>query len=185
MSTATFAPTLLVAMPQMQDPNFSRSVVLLWKQNDEGALGLVINQATDTPVTALVNLDPTPETDNGMPVWKGGPVEPEKGWLLLAFDPGSQDALKIDDKLYLSSSANVLCALIESEPEAADRGRFLMGYAGWTAGQLEAELAQSAWLMVEPSPELIFETEAELIWERAIRNLGVDPMALQEGGGVH
>ena len=80
--TSSLAPTLLVAMPQLQDPNFAKSVVLLCEHREEGAMGLVINRCTDTAASAIVQLEPPIERDSGMPVWIGGPVDPARGWLL-------------------------------------------------------------------------------------------------------
>lgn len=185
MADQFLAPTLLLAMPQLMDPNFSRSVVLLCRQEDDGALGLVINRPTDTLVSSIVQLDTPPAEESKMSVWVGGPVEPQRGWLLLGFDPGSPDALTIGEGLYLSASADVLRALMESEDESEKYGRFLLGYAGWSGGQLENELAQSAWLTADISRTLIFDTPPEQMWEAAIRSLGIDPFALQTGGGVH
>lgn len=185
MADQFLAPTLLVAMPQMVDPNFARSVVLLCRQEDDGALGLVVNRPTDTLVSSIVQLDAPPTEESKMSVWVGGPVEPERGWLLLGFDPGSPDALTIGEGLYLSASADVLRALLEAEDESEKYGRFLLGYAGWSGGQLENELAESAWLTADVSRSLIFDTPPEQMWEAAIRSLGIDPFALQMGGGVH
>jgi putative transcriptional regulator len=185
MAEISLAPTLLIAMPQMLDPNFSRSVVLLCRSEDDGALGLVINRPTETLVSSIVALENPPKDDSKMMVWSGGPVEPERGWLLLGFDPGSSDALAVGEGLYLSASADVLRALMESNDPTEKYGRFLLGYAGWAGGQLENELAQSAWLTAEVSRRLIFETPPEEMWEAAIRSLGIDPFALQTGGGVH
>lgn len=186
MSDGSLAPTLLLAMPQMLDPNFARTVVLLCRQEDDGALGLVVNRPTDTLVSSIVQLDsPVTEGTSKMSVWVGGPVEPHRGWLLLGFDPGSPDALTIGEGLFLSASADVLRALMESDDDSEKYGRFLLGYAGWAGGQLENELAQSAWLTADVSRELIFSTPPEQMWEAAIRSLGIDPFALQTGGGVH
>lgn len=185
MSGKSLAPTLLLAMPQMLDPNFARTVVLLCRQEEDGALGLVVNRPTDTLVSSIVQLDKPIEGDSKMAVWVGGPVEPHRGWLLLGFDPGSSDALTIGEGLYLSASADVLRAMMEAGDDSDKYGRFLLGYAGWAGGQLENELAQSAWLTADVSRDLIFSTPPEEMWETAIRSLGIDPFSLQTGGGVH
>lgn len=184
MDEKSLAPTLLLAMPQMQDPNFARSVVLLCKHEDEGAMGLVVNRATDTLASSVAVLDPPPQHDSGLRVWVGGPVEPQRGWLLLGYDPGADEAIDLGENCYLSASAQVLRRLIES-PGSDDAHRFMLGYAGWGGGQLESELAASAWLTVPVSKELIFRTPPERMWESAIRSLGIDPYALQMGSGVH
>lgn len=181
----SLAPTLLLAMPQMQDPNFSRSVVLLCKHSEEGAMGLVVNRQTATHASSLVELDPPPARDNGLAVWVGGPVEPERGWLLLCRDPARGETISVGQGLYLSASVEVLRGLIEADESETSQGRFLLGYAGWAGGQLESELAASSWLTADVSTSLIFHTPPERMWETAIRGLGIDPFALQSGGGVH
>ena len=85
----------------------------------------------------------------------------------------------------VSASAQVLRRLIEAEGQVRTEHRFFLGYAGWAGGQLESELAASAWLTVDVSRQLIFDTEPARMWEQAIRSLGIDPYALQMAGGVH
>jgi putative transcriptional regulator len=188
MDDSSLAPTLLLAMPQMVDPNFARSVVLLCKHEREGAMGLVVNRRTDTRAADMVVLDPPPKRDSGLEIWVGGPVEPQRGWLLLGYDPGTAESLHIGEGMYLSASADVLRRIIEDGEDSAKgalQHRFLLGYAGWGGGQLESELAASAWLTADVSKDLVFRTDPERMWETAIRSLGIDPYALQMGSGVH
>ncbi len=186
MSQSSLAPGFLLAMPQMTDPNFARSVVLLCRHDGDGAMGLVVNRPTSTLVSSVVAFEPPLRADRAqMRVWTGGPVEPHRGWLLLGFDPGGDHAVSIGPGLYLSGSADLLRRLLEEEPERAADARFLLGYAGWAGGQLEGELAASAWLTADADKDLIFHTDASLMWETAIRRLGIDPYALQLGSGVH
>jgi putative transcriptional regulator len=185
MTEKSLAPTLLLAMPQMEDPNFSRSVVLLCRHESEGAMGLVINRPTDTLVSSLVEFDPPPQHDNRMIVWAGGPVEPQRGWLVLGFDPGTGEAIEVAPGIYLSASQDLLRTLLGMNSAQAARSRFLLGYAGWGEHQLESELAASAWLTAEVSTDLVFATPADAMWEAAIRSLGIDPYSLQLGSGVH
>lgn len=185
MGESSLAPTLLLAMPQMMDPNFARSVVLLCKHEAEGAMGLVVNQPTETLASSVVDLDPAPRRDNGLHIWVGGPVEPQRGWLLLGYDPGTPDSITLAEGLYLSASAEVLRRIMEGPEEGGPEHRFLLGYAGWGGGQLESELAASAWLTVDVSKALVFGTAPERMWEAAIRSLGIDPYTLQMGAGVH
>jgi putative transcriptional regulator len=185
MAQNSLAPTLLLAMPQMQDPNFARSVVLLCKHEAEGAMGLVVNRQTDTLVSSVVELQPRPKRDSGLKIWIGGPVEPQRGWLLLGYDPGTPESINVGPDLYLSASGDVLRQLIDGDEPSRTQCRFLLGYAGWGGGQLESELAASAWLTVDVSRDLIFGAEPEHMWEQAIRSLGVDPYSLQMAGGVH
>ena len=185
MAENSLAPTLLLAMPQMQDPNFARSVVLLCQHESEGAMGLIVNRRTDTLASSVVQIESPLQRDSGLEIWVGGPVEPQRGWLLLGYDPQAPEAVEIGAGLYLSASAQVLRRLIEAEGQAHTAHRFFLGYAGWAGGQLESELAASAWLTVDVSRELIFDTEPARMWEQAIRSLGIDPYSLQMAGGVH
>ena len=183
--TGSLAPTLLLAMPQMQDPNFARSVVLLCRHEKDGAMGLVVNRKTEVRVSALAVLDPPLKRDNGLEVWIGGPVEPQRGWLLLGYDPAVPGTLDVGSGVYLCASTDVLRRVIEADASAESEHRFLLGYAGWGGGQLESELAASAWLTADVSKSLIFATPPEDLWETAIRSLGIDPYSLQMGSGVH
>jgi putative transcriptional regulator len=183
---AGLAPSLLLAMPQLQDRNFARSVVLLCEHGREGALGFVVNRPTDVRAAGAVVLDPPVERDNGLSLWTGGPVEPQRGFLLLGEDPGSHDSQRISDGLHLTASLDVLRRMLEAPPDqlAGQRCRLLLGYAGWGPGQLDAELAASAWLSAPLDPALVFDTPPEEMWTRAIRGLGIDPFALQPAPGV-
>jgi putative transcriptional regulator len=181
----SLAPTLLIAMPQMIDPNFARAVVLLCRHETEGAMGLVVNRPSDTLVSQLLDVDPPLKGDSGLEAWDGGPVDGQRGWLLLGHDPGDGDAVAIAPGLFISPSLATLRAAIERQPVELGDVRFFLGYAGWGGQQLEMELAQSAWLTADVSRELLFATPVEEMWEAAIRSLGIDPFALQMGGGVH
>jgi putative transcriptional regulator len=183
----SFAPIILLAMPQLRDPNFKRSVVLVCEHGDDGALGFVVNRPTDVRAAQAVALpEPPLRGDSGLCLWSGGPVEPQRGFLLLGHDPGVEDSEQITDGFHLTASLDVLRRLLETEPDALaqQRCRLLLGYAGWGPGQLDAEIAASAWLTVPPDAGLVFETPADVMWETAIRRLGIDPMSLHEAPGV-
>jgi putative transcriptional regulator len=179
----SLSPTLLLSMPQLQDPNFARTVVLLCEHAPEGAFGLVLNRPTDVPASSVVGLEPPVQVDNGIRLWVGGPVEPHRGWILLSEVPGGTDYRVIREGLYLSTSPTELRRVLEVAP--APKVRVLAGYAGWGPGQLDMELQASAWLTAEIELDLIFDVEPALMWESAIRRLGADPSLLQMGHGVH
>lgn len=181
--TQGFRPTLLLSMPQMQDPNFARTVVLLCDYLPDGAFGLVINRQTDFSASEMVKLDPPVVPGNHLPLFIGGPVQPERGWILVAEPPTEADFRTVVDGLYLSSSPSLLRRILEASPEP--RARVVAGYAGWGPGQLDDELAQSAWLMADVELDLVFEINAALMWETAIRRLGADPSMLHTSSGVH
>ena len=100
------APTLLLSMPQLLDPNFRRTVVLLCQHSDEGAWGLVVNRPTGKSAAMVVQLDPPIMQDSGMQLWLGGPVEPQRGCLLLGAEPDEDEYLRVCDGLYISGSSS-------------------------------------------------------------------------------
>ena len=178
-----FKPTLLLSMPQMQDPNFAKSVVLLCDYLPEGAFGIVLNRPTGMPASTMVKLDPPIDDSNELPLCIGGPVQPDRGWILVGDPPPGGDFRTIVDGLYLSTSPDLLRRVLRSRP--APRARVLAGYAGWGPGQLDEELAQSAWLMADVEVDLVFDVDSSVMWETAIRRLGADPSMLQTSPGVH
>jgi putative transcriptional regulator len=181
--TDTFQPTLLLSMPQLQDPNFAKTVVLLCDYVPDGAFGLVLNRPTEMPASAMVKLDPPVDDGNDLPLCIGGPVEPQRGWILLAEAPLGEEYRRIVDGLYLSTSPDLLRRVLAAQP--APRARVLAGYAGWGPGQLDEELAQSAWLMADVALDLVFDVDPAVMWETAIRRLGADPGSLHTSSGVH
>jgi len=176
-------PTLLLAMPQLDDPNFRHAVVLLCQHSEEGAWGVVVNRPTGQKAARAVQMEPPILGVSDLEIWVGGPVDPERGCILLGSDPKDDEAVRLADGLFLSGSAVLLRRLLEGE--APPRTRVFMGYAGWGPGQLEQEMQQSAWLFADADPELIFDTSAAEMWEAAIRRLGADPASLQVSSGVH
>lgn len=182
-TTETFRPTLLLSMPQLQDPNFTKTVVLLCDFVPEGAFGLVLNRPTEMAAVTMVRLEPEVEQGNDLPLCIGGPVEPGRGWILTADEPSEAEYRTIVEGLYLSTSPALLRRVLETRP--APRARVLAGYAGWGPHQLDEELAQSAWLMTDVALDLVFDTDPSLMWEASIRRLGADPSALHTSHGVH
>lgn len=181
--SATLAPSLLLSMPQLDDPNFARSVVLLCQHDTDGAFGLVLNRPVTTMARIVPQDDPDAATEQEVEVWIGGPVEPERSWILIS-DPGlDENAVRVCEGIYLSTSARVLQDAIAA-PNTA-RARLIAGYAGWGPGQLDDEVAASAWLTSDIALDLVFETPADEMWEQAIRRLGTEPGSLQLGSGVH
>ena len=167
----------------MQDPNFARTVVLLCDYLPDGAFGLVLNRPTDLPASDMVRLEPPVSAGNDLPLFIGGPVQPERGWILVGEPPDVPDFRTVIDGLYLSTSPELLRQVLQTQPPP--RARVVAGYAGWGPGQLDEELAQSAWLMADVQLDLVFDVDAPLMWETAIRRLGADPSLLQTSPGVH
>ncbi len=179
----TFRPTLLLSMPQMQDPNFARTVVLLCDYLPDGAFGIVLNRPTGNAASAMVHLEPPAARRNELPLFIGGPVQPGRGFILLGAPPETEEYRTVVDGLYLSTSPIILRRVLETRP--APRARVLAGYAGWGPGQLDDELAQSAWLMSDVDVDLVFDVEASRMWETALKRLGADPALLQTSPGIH
>ena len=183
MATESLAPVLLVSMPQMLDPNFSKTVVLLAEYSAHGAFGLVLNRRMDEPARAIVTADEPLNIHPGMYLFTGGPVEPTRAWILTANQSLDPEALEVMNGVYLSASPTLVRRTLEAEPDPATR--MVVGYAGWGAGQLDVELAEGSWLLAPVEGDLIFKTSAETMWEAAIRRLGAEPSMLQGSSGVH
>lgn len=181
----SLAPTFLLSMPQLTDPNFEQTVVLLCKHSEDGAFGLVVNRPVMTSGRIAVNLDPPFETDRSVQVWVGGPVEPQRSWMLVGkpLDEDDESGMAITEGLYLSTSPMLLRQTLEPNPPS--RVHLVVGYSGWGPGQLEAELAASAWLLSDVDPEIVFSVDPCEMWETAIRRLGAEPGTLQMSTGVH
>jgi putative transcriptional regulator len=195
-TSLSLAPALLLSMPQLMDENFHRTVVLLCKHSEEaGAFGLVVNRPLVTTGRVVVNVqsaasgetapDKTLSTDRDLEVWIGGPVEPQRSWILVGAQAEHEDevGMRIAEGLYLSTSPALLKRLLDPDPPT--NARLMVGYAGWGPGQLEAELQASSWLLSDVDRDLIFRTPPDRMWEAAIRRLGADPAALQMSRGVH
>ena len=182
---SSLAPCFLLSMPQLMDPNFSRTVVLLCKHREEGAFGLVVNRPLVTTGRVTVNLDPPASTDRELQVWIGGPVEPQRSWVLVGHeaDEAEEIGMRIADNLYLSTSPDLLRQMLDPAPPLL--ARLIVGYSGWGPGQLEGELEAESWLISDIDRDLIFDTPAERMWEEGIRRLGADPSSLHPSCGVH
>ncbi len=182
MANESLAPVLLVSMPQMLDPNFSKTVVLLAEYGAHGAFGLVLNRRMDEPARSIVTADEPLDIHPGMYLYTGGPVEPTRAWILTADAALDPEALEVLQGVYLSASPTLVRRTLEAEPNASTR--MVVGYAGWGAGQLDVELADGSWLLAPVDAELIF-ANVDSMWEAAIRRLGAEPSMLQGSSGIH
>lgn len=179
------APVLLLSMPQMTDPNFTRTVILLCDYTEDGAFGLVVNRQMDEPAWTMVKTEPPVKVDPDLRLWLGGPVDPQQTWVLMADSHGhDEEQREICPGLLLSVSKALTMELLQTP---TTRARLLVGYAGWGPGQLDQELASASWLTTDVDPALIFNTPPDDMWEAALRRLGADPAALHGHGrgGVH
>ncbi len=181
----SIAPGLLLSMPHLLDPHFTRAVVLMIEHSDEGSFGLIINQPSDMTVPSLLDqLDIEWRGDQTAPVWTGGPVMPQTGWVLHEPRPGADqtDTVEIARGIELSTSQERLREIALAPPS---RVRFLLGYAGWGPGQLASEMQQGSWLHADASPRLVFDIEPDEMWASALQSIGVNPASVAPGTGVH
>ncbi|TXK62677.1 YqgE/AlgH family protein [Alkalisalibacterium limincola] len=174
----------LIAMPAMADPHFSRGVALLCQHDAQGAMGLVVNRLSEYCLGDVLGQMGI-ETDSlalaRRPVLAGGPVNPERGFVLHD-DPRSFDStLVVRDGLYVTTSRDILEAMARDDGPA--RSLVMLGCAGWEAGQLESEILDNAWLTLEASEDLIFSEPLESRWQAAVARLGVDPGRLTDYAG--
>jgi len=174
----------LIAMPAMADPNFSRTVAYVAEHSEEGALGVIINRPIDLTVKDLFERVEIPFDRSDMathPVYFGGPVQTDRGFVLHRPTGEWQSSLRVADDVALTSSKDILLAL-SAEGKPTDV-LISLGYSGWSAGQLENELAQNAWLTVRADPRIIFEVPAEARFDAAVRLLGIDFANLSDIAG--
>ncbi len=174
----------LIAMPGLEDPNFSRGVTLLCQHSKEGALGITINRPSEFTLSELfsqVGLKCSRKQLSRQRVFAGGPVHRERGFVLHGPDRRYDSSVPVGPDILITTSRDIL------EDIAAGRGpeRFLvaLGYAGWSAGQLEEEIRENAWLNVMADAELLFDLPVEQRWAGAVARLGIDVGRLQPLGG--
>jgi putative transcriptional regulator len=160
------AGKLLVAARGLVDPNFRETVILLVEHNDEGSMGLVINRRSDVP---LARIFPNLKSTAGEPslIYVGGPVSPDGVLALVRSEAPKADTRRVVDDVYLIASPE---GLDEQLAAGTDRSRFrvYLGYAGWGPGQLERETTQGAWHVFRGEPAVVFDADAETVWERQI-----------------
>ncbi len=171
---------LLLAMPQMNDPRFHRAVIFVCVHDEKGAMGMVINQPLPSPdfgeVLSQVGISPDRVLDPGirdMPVLSGGPVQGVHGFLIHSSDFQQKDTIHVDDLFSISGTIDSLRSIVGGY--RPDKMLFTLGYAGWGPGQLEQELQDNVWLSAEAGYEIVFDTPAEEMWEKAFSVLGISP----------
>jgi putative transcriptional regulator len=176
---------LLIAMPGMADPHFEKSVIFMCAHSSEGAMGIMINK----PVAGLsfhdlmdkLELDVKPDTPN-FPVLYGGPVETGRGFVLHSGDYDSSEAtLPVSEDISLTATLDILRAMADGR--GPQHAIFALGYAGWTAGQIEDEIRRNGWIHCDCDPDLLFGAELDAKWSAALRKLGIDVSGLSSHAG--
>jgi putative transcriptional regulator len=184
MTTVNLTNHFLIAMPAMQDLNFSGTLTYICRHNEQGAMGLIVNRPTDITLVQLFNQIEVPlENDtfkDGL-VYLGGPVQTDRGFVLHSPVGDWRSTLKVNEHVALTTSKDILEEI--GKGSGADQLFVTLGYAGWDAGQLEEEIKLNSWLTVEANLEIIFNTPAERRLNAAIQLLGFDLSMLSDEAG--
>jgi len=174
----------LLAMPGMSDPRFVRAVIYVCAHTEEGAMGVVINRAIPDfsfiDLLQQLNIPSTPRCQQ-IQVQFGGPVESQRGFVLHSSDYIHEGTVVMNEAVALTATLEVLRDIaIGTGPS---RTLMALGYAGWSAGQLDEELRRNVWLTVDADPDVVFNFDLESKYDLALRSLGVDPALLSSEGG--
>lgn len=185
MQSINLTNHFLIAMPAMDDPYFSKSLIYIAEHNEQGALGIIVNRPIDMSLASLLEkielpFESTPELGN-LPVFFGGPVQTDRGFVLHRPVGEWQSTLAVTPEVGLTSSRDVLQAVArEGQPSEIV---VTLGYSGWSAGQLEHELSQNTWLTVPASSHILFDLPYEERLPSAMESLGIDFTHLSEQAG--
>lgn len=175
MQSVNLTNHFLIAMPNMADPYFAKSLTYICDHNENGALGIVVNRPIELTLGGLfeqIGLELHDDDKVDQPVFFGGPVQMDRGFVLHQPLGNWQSTLAMNELFGLTTSKDILVAV--GEGRGPDKMLVTLGYAGWEAGQLESEIAQNAWLTVEAASEIIFGMAPELRYDAAIHMLGID-----------
>lgn len=184
VDAASLKNQFLVAMPSLEDENFRHTVSLLCEHNDDGAIGLIINRPTELKLTTMLDqMSVEHEALNSEEhvVFWGGPVQPERGFVVHHAPGGWESCMKVADNLFITTSRDVLTAI--GRGEGPKQFMVTLGYAGWGAGQLETEMLQNAWLNTPVDSAVLFEVPARTRWQAATRLLGLEVTQLAGAAG--
>ena len=177
------ARCLLIAVPQLVDPNFYRSVVLLIEHTSEGSMGIVVNRPLELNVGEFCESQSMSFSgDDEEPIFQGGPVQTDRAFILHDSSQEGPETEVVMDDVRLSYSLESLGILAEDPPS---RLRIFLGYAGWGEGQLADEVTAGSWLVCAATPKLIFDVGPEEVWEESLRDMGIEPAQLMHSGAVH
>ncbi|MEE9926886.1 YqgE/AlgH family protein [Microvirgula aerodenitrificans] len=179
MSELSLSHHFLIAMPHMDDPFFARAVVYLCEHSERGAMGMVINRPSDMTMATLyrqigLTLDQPQFAD--LPVYYGGPVQSDRGFVLHEPIGNWQSTLTVTDDVAMTTSKDILTDT--GKGQGPERFIVTLGYAGWEAGQLEHELSHNGWLTVPADMRIAFDLPPEDRYDAAMKLLGFDPLAL-------
>lgn len=175
----------LIAMPGMGDPNFAHGITFICQHSEDGAMGLVVNRLSDFRLGDVLQQMHMPcerEEIAAAPVLVGGPVQPERGFVLHAASEREwESSYRVNELLTVTTSRDILAAMADGDGPA--RALVTLGYAGWGAGQLEQELRENAWLTVPADHDILFDTELDKRWGAAVASMGINPANLTSYSG--
>ena len=181
---STLANQLLIAMPGMADPNFSSTVTLICEHNDEGALGIVINRPLNLKLSGLfeqLELSDADPNAGEIPVLMGGPVGPERGFVLHDCAHSYENSLAVSSEICLTLSRDIIDAMASGD--GPKKSLVALGYAGWEAGQLENEMLANSWLNVPATTDIVFDMPFSDRWAAAARAIGIDLSRMSPDAG--
>ena len=174
----------LVAMPGMPDPRFARTVIYICSHGPSGAMGLVVNrlfgEADFETLLDQLNIESTPDTPQ-VDVHFGGPVEMGRGFVLHSSEYLREGTTRIDDSIAITATVEVIQDIANGN--GPDQSLLALGYAGWDAGQLDAELKNNGWLTVDADEMILFNTDLDAKWDQAMAKIGVSPAMLSDVAG--
>ena len=173
-------------MPTMNDPRFKRSVICVCAHSEDGAIGIIINKIIESLsfskiIKQLRLKKDRVKKDYSEPIYFGGPVETERGFILHSADYSSEKSTSINTEISMTASTEILQALIDGN--GPTKSIIALGYAGWGPGQLDTEIQSNAWLSVQSDPDLIFSDKTSEKWDMALEKIGVDPALLSTEAG--
>ncbi|MBT4490136.1 MAG: YqgE/AlgH family protein [Rhodospirillaceae bacterium] len=175
---------LLIAMPTMGDPRFERTVIYMCAHSADGAMGLVVNKRAseiDFPELLKQLEIETESVKDPIPILVGGPVETGRGFVLHSLDYRQDSTLEVSEDVGLTATVDILRSIAEGE--GPTRSLLTLGYAGWSAGQLDEEIQANGWLNVSADAGLLFDEDLGDKWDRAVRKVGIDPSFLSAEAG--
>lgn len=178
-----FTGKLLLALPAIGDPRFDHAIIAMVSHDAAGAMGIAIGQAGDFTVSEVLDQAHLPGTIFPDPsVMIGGPVEPQRGFVIHSRDWGGQDTIDVAGLFAVTASIDILRAIAQGR--GPSRWMLAMGYAGWGAGQLECEIARDAWHVTDLDSALLFDIAPESRWAATMARDGIDPARIAMRGGT-
>ncbi|MCS5596697.1 MAG: YqgE/AlgH family protein [Alphaproteobacteria bacterium] len=171
------AGKLLVAMPSMDDDNFKQATIFLCAHDEKGAMGLIVNDKMPNIDFEQLLIKLKIERGDGrsvrMPVLRGGPLDSSRGFVLHSKDFNRKDTIDVNDRFSVTGTMDALKAIADGT--GPNDAIFMLGYSSWGAGQLETELKENSWIIVDADSDIIFNTTPDKVWRKALSKIGVNP----------